>query len=443
MKTIFIAGCFDGLHEGHLHLLREAKKYAPTLIIALNTDEDVARRKGDERPKNKFAERKDALLKTGLVSALYHFSGDLELLDLIEEVKPDFIATGDDYKKEQVIGHQVCEQWNGQIVAIPKLPNISSTKNMIGEVHITGGAGFIGTNLVKLLNKYGVAPIIYDSPAKWKNLLGLDYTLKTIREFEDLSSLDVGDSTCIHLGANVDTGEQMNDQLWYNNVGIAMEAQKKFKRFIYASSAAVYGAEEKDFSERIKGLRPLNAYAYSKWTLDKHFADIKAPVVGLRFFNVYGPGEAHKGKMASVIHQAKNKLVPIYQDKDVRQTFCGIKVEPCQPFWLLFQSHREGIPDGEQRRDFVHVFDVCYVIKFFLENPELMGIYNLGTGTARSFNDVVKAVDRYLPIQYRAMPIEYRDQYQYFTQADISKLRGVGYNKEFLTLEKGVYATDI
>lgn len=199
---------------------------------------------------------------------------------------------------------------------------------------------------------------------------------------------------------------------------------------LYASSAATYGDGEKGFNDNIElinSLKPLNGYGYTKhifdlWTLKQH----KKPkqFVGLKFFNVYGPNEYHKGSMASVIFHSFNQV----KQKN--------RIE-------LFKSYRDEYKDGEQKRDFIYVKDIVKVIEFFIQNKEVSGIFNVGTGLARSYNDLAKSVFNALKINeninYINIPQILVDKYQYYTQADISKLRKVGYKEVFYSLENGIY----
>jgi ADP-L-glycero-D-manno-heptose 6-epimerase len=196
-----------------------------------------------------------------------------------------------------------------------------------------------------------------------------------------------------------------------------------FKKVIYASSAAVYGAEEKDFSERIYGLRPLNAYGFTKLMLDQLLSERNDNIYGLRFFNVFGGPEQHKGKMQSIV----SKLLNAPSD--------ALTIS-------LYKSYREGIAHGEQKRDFIHVSDICAIIYHFICNDCAPGIYNAGTGIARSFNDLARAINPDALIKYTEMPMTLRRQYQYFTQADLTKLRTeAGFTHKFHTLEEGIALT--
>lgn len=318
-------------------------------------------------------------------------------------------------------------------------------------IHITGGAGFIGSNLVRYLNTKGVCPVVYDTLTgeKWKNLSGLSFVLRSPTEVRSVYPDDV----LVHLGANVNTKEPFNDTLWKNNFEFSLEIFKKFRKIIYASSAATYGAEEKDFTERIYGLKQLNAYGFSKWALDEAVFGMnprvdKKQIYGLRFFNVYGPNETHKQDMQSVVSLAVNKLKPLYKREhltieDVRPgdrypaTHSIEKID----VYSLFKSTRPDVKDGEQKRDFVYVEDVADVIGFFILHDVESGIYNLGSGKARTFVDLIRAVDSKASIDFVPMPDSLRSCYQYFTQADLTKLRSAGYTKPFTELEEGVKKT--
>lgn len=311
---------------------------------------------------------------------------------------------------------------------------------------ITGGAGFIGSNLVAYLNRLNIKPIVVDTltDSKWKNLSGLAFHLLSPSVFNSTIDSSAGsnpDDILVHLGANVDTTEPYNDQLWKNNFDFTIAVAQKFQTVIYASSGAVYGPEEKNFTEGIYGLKQLNAYAFSKWAVDESFFGISPRtrpknLYSLRFFNVYGPNETHKGDMQSVVSKAINKLKPLYKGR--------IPDFACKTYrdkYTLFRSHREGVEHGEQKRDFIYVQDIADVIYWLtLVKPE-SGIYNLGSGKARSFNDIIKIVSPNGVIEYVPMPDVLRPGYQYFTEANMDKLRKAGYTKEFTSLEEGIRLT--
>lgn len=247
-----------------------------------------------------------------------------------------------------------------------------------------------------------------------------------------LSRFTKGITHIIHMGACSSTTEENFDYLYNNNFVYTKKlwefcAEQNIS-FIYASSAATYGGGELGFDDRmgIGGLRPLNGYGYSKqlfdlWTEKQN----KRPpqYVGFKFFNVYGPNEYYKGSMASVILHGYRS---IKSDGKIK----------------LFKSYRAGYEDGGQLRDFIYVKDICRAIWFMMEHPEISGLYNLGTGQARTFCDLGNAVFSALEmppnIEYVEMPEGLRQKYQYFTEASVDKLREVGYAQPFYTLEDGV-----
>jgi len=305
---------------------------------------------------------------------------------------------------------------------------------------VTGGAGFIGSAIIWGLNQRGIHDILVvddlGEDEKWKNLRSLkfaDYLDKS--DFLELvkSGCIRGDvETIFHLGACTDTTEMDAGYLLWNNYEytkeLALYAIKKGIRFIYASSAATYGDGSQGFSddhEELERLVPINPYAYSKhlfdlWALRKGLLD---KIAGLKYFNVYGPNEYHKGEMRSMVLKAYEQI------KDVG-------------YVRLFRSHRPDFRDGEQRRDFIYVKDAVRMTLFFMDNRDVNGIFNVGTGKARTFNDLVKAVFDALGleprIEYFDMPPELRDQYQYFTQAELDKLRAAGGPIETTPLEDAV-----
>lgn len=288
------------------------------------------------------------------------------------------------------------------------------------HVCLTGGFGFIGSNLIRLLNSKGIAPYVIEHKdrlaKKWKNVTGLAFHLVDDVPYPGLPS------TVVHLGANVDTTEGMSRELWENNVDYTLRLLEKRReycgpipRFIYASSASIYGAEDKDFTERVDGLKPLNAYAFTKWQLDSVLRD--APnVYGLRFFNVWGPNEGHKGGMQSIIARAMEAKNGVFE---------------------IFKTGRPDVKDGEQARDFIHVEDVCKVIWHFIETEDSAGgLFNVGSGRATSFNEIADALK--LEKRYIDMPESVKGQYQFYTCADVTKLRAHGYEAPFLTVAEGI-----
>jgi ADP-L-glycero-D-manno-heptose 6-epimerase len=303
---------------------------------------------------------------------------------------------------------------------------------------VTGGAGFIGSALVWALNRAGYEDILVvdtlETQGKWKNLRGKQFT-DVVPPDDFLPALEgFGDDieAILHIGAVTDTSDPDADKMYARNTlytrALAVHAMAQDIRFIYASSASVYGDGAQGFSDDdalTPSLLPMNPYAFSKWLSDTEMIreGWTEEIVSLRFFNVFGPNEYHKGRMASVVWHAVNQ---------VRETG---KMQ-------LFQSHKEGYGDGEQRRDFVYVKDLCDVVLWFLEHPEANGIYNLGTGQARTFNDLASAIfsalDMPRDVTYVPTPENIRASYQYFTEADLTKLRAAGYNNPFTSLETAV-----
>lgn len=305
---------------------------------------------------------------------------------------------------------------------------------------ITGAAGFIGSAFTWALNERGrndlVLSDLFGAGEKWKNLLGCRFNrfVNRNRLFEELASEPWAKSieAVVHMGARTDTTETDTDFLFRINTEYTARlcrwALDGGIRFIYASSAAVYGDGSLGFSDDdtlTPRLRPLNPYGFSKWLFDMRVLDggLVDRVTGLRFFNVYGPNEYHKGTMASVIHRA----FPLARREG--------KVR-------LFESHRADYGHGEQRRDFVYVKDVLNVVLFLLDHPEVNGIFNLGSGRAHTFNDLARALLKTLQkeerIEYFPMPDSVRSHYQYFTEADISRLRKAGYAGTFTPFEEAV-----
>ena len=322
---------------------------------------------------------------------------------------------------------------------------------MSGYVILTGGAGFIGSNLLRGLNERGESNIIVvdnlERADKFRNLVGcefVDYLDK--RDF--LARLQAGEfngviDTVIHEGACSDTMATDGRYVMENNYRYSMAILEfcldEEVQLLYASSAAVYGGSTV-FREGFEHERPLNVYGYSKYLFDqavrRRLPDATSQIAGFRYFNVYGPNEDHKDRMASVAWHFFN------------QYRAGGRVR-------LFQGSG-GYGDGEQRRDFVSVEDVVSVTVDFLEHPERSGIFNLGTGRAQTFNEVAVATVNTLRraageaalgieemkaagvIEYVPFPDALKGKYQHFTQADISSLRGVGYGTPFLSVGEGV-----
>ncbi len=306
---------------------------------------------------------------------------------------------------------------------------------------VTGGAGFIGSAVVWRLNQMGVTNIVVvDNLAeseKWKNLVNRRYEdyvhrdafIKMVRS----GVLPWSVKAIVHMGACSSTTERNADFLMENNFhysrDLCLYALSKGIRFINASSGATYGDGRLGFSDSLETmakLAPLNMYGYSKLLFDRwaQRAGVLDKIASLRFFNVYGPNEYHKGDMKSVICKAFEQI----------KEFGCIR---------LFASDRPEYPDGGQMRDFVYVKDCVAVQAWLLEHPDVNGIFNVGSGKARTWNDLANAVFSALgkepDIRYVEMPSYLKGKYQYFTQADISRLSGCGYPiNKFHSLEDGV-----
>lgn len=303
---------------------------------------------------------------------------------------------------------------------------------------VTGAAGFIGSNLVKGLNDRGEDDIIVvddlSDGSKFLNLVDCafaDYV--DHKDFRDRinAGQDLGPITTVfHQGACTDTverdGRYMLDANYQTSKELFLWCQERNIPFVYASSAAVYGAST-DFRERGDGERPLNVYGWSKLMFDQWLRrrqDLTAPATGLRYFNVYGPREAHKDRMASVVHHFSRQVA----DTGKVRLFAG--------------SH--GYGDGEQRRDFVFVDDVVGINLWAANLHGGSGIYNVGTGQSRSFNDIAKAVIDWHgrgEIEYIPMPGDLGPAYQAFTEAELSNIREAGYAEDFIQIEDGVRRT--
>lgn len=312
---------------------------------------------------------------------------------------------------------------------------------------VTGGAGLIGSAMVWKLNEMGRTDILIvdslGSSEKWKNLAPLKYT--DYIEKDDFMELVVTDQlhecfefgengieAILHMGACSSTTELDARYLVHNNFEytkqMALLALHSDARFIYASSAATYGDGEngfKDDESALDSLRPLNMYGYSKqmfdqWALREGILD---QIVGLKFFNVFGPNEYHKGDMSSLVIKAYQQILNTGK--------IG-----------LFKSYRPEYADGEQKRDFVYVKDVVDMSLFFLENRDANGIFNIGSSGASSWNELASgifaALDKEPCIEYIEMPESLKEKYQYYTCSDISKLRSAGYDREQTPLADAV-----
>jgi ADP-L-glycero-D-manno-heptose 6-epimerase len=314
---------------------------------------------------------------------------------------------------------------------------------------VTGGAGFIGSNVAASLNEAGRADIavndVLGSDGKWRNLAGrqiADFVPPAdLLRWLDGRKLDA----VIHLGAISATTAIDGDAVMENNFRLSLRlldwCASARTPFIYASSAATYGDGEQGYSDdwsdgALKRLKPMNLYGWSKQLFDLAVAErvrrkdrLPPQWAGLKFFNVFGPNEYHKGEMMSLVAK---RFDDAKAGKPIR----------------LFKSHRAGIADGEQKRDFIYVDDAIAVVRWLLETPAVSGIFNVGTGTARSFRDLMTAMfaalGRQPAIEYIDMPASIRDSYQYFTKAETKNLRHAGYNADFTPLEDAVrrYVTD-
>lgn len=308
---------------------------------------------------------------------------------------------------------------------------------------VTGGAGFIGSNIVAALNDAGRTDVAVcdwlGEDGKWRNL-----AKRQLADFVPPAELDDWLKgrrldAVIHLGAISATTATDGDLLIETNFRLSMRlldwCTTTSTPFIYASSAATYGDGAQGFADEqslagLKRLRPMNLYGWSKHLFDMAVVaraerDEKLPPqwAGLKFFNVFGPNEYHKGPMMSVL----------------ARRFDDVKAgRPVQ----LFRSHRPGVADGDQQRDFIYVDDVVRIVMWLLATPSVSGIFNVGTGRARSFKDMMRAASAALGlepnIQYIDMPDQIRGSYQYFTQSEVDRLRGAGYSGGFTALEEAV-----
>jgi ADP-L-glycero-D-manno-heptose 6-epimerase len=308
---------------------------------------------------------------------------------------------------------------------------------------VTGGAGFIGSNIVASLNEAGHSDVVVNdilgTDGKWRNLAKrqLADAVAPADLFRWLEGRKL--DAVIHMGAISSTTATDGDLVLDTNFRLSLKlldwCTDNRTPFVYASSAATYGDGDAGFEddgspEALKKLRPMNLYGWSKHLFDQALVDrqvkrAKLPPqwAGLKFFNVFGPNEYHKGTMASVLCRVFDEAKA---GKPVR----------------LFKSHKDGIADGDQRRDFIYVDDVVATTRWLLDTPGVSGLFNVGTGTARSFRDMIEAMfaalGRAPNIEYVDMPEQIRGSYQYFTQSDVGRLRKAGYNAGFTPLEDAV-----
>jgi ADP-L-glycero-D-manno-heptose 6-epimerase len=301
---------------------------------------------------------------------------------------------------------------------------------------ITGGCGFIGSNLVKALNASGREDLIvvdemsdgnkFSNIAEYKieDYLDIDEFRKLVKNKKKLKNIEI----IFHQGACSNTREQDGRYMMDNNYEYSKEVLqyclKSNTPLVYASSAAVYGRND-DFIEDAACESPINVYAYSKLLFDQYVRrvakNVSSQIVGLRYFNVYGPGEAHKASMASVAYQLNNQMLK----NSVVKLFVG----------------SGGYSAGEQKRDFIHIDDVAAINLWFMERPEQSGIFNVGTGVSRSFNDVATSIVNWHQkgkLEYVDFPEGLENNYQSFTQANLDRLRGAGCDHAFKTLEDGM-----
>lgn len=308
---------------------------------------------------------------------------------------------------------------------------------------VTGGAGFIGSNVVASLNEAGHTDIVVNdrlgSDGKWRNLQKRQ--LADLVDPADLMRWLEGRKldAVVHMGAISETTASDGDLVIETNFRLSLRlldwCTATRTPFIYASSAATYGDGAAGFSDdnalpALRRLAPMNLYGWSKHLFDLALVDrarrkqaLPPQWAGLKFFNVFGPNEYHKGEMMSLVAKRFD---------DAR---AGRPIR-------LFKSHRAGVADGDQRRDFIHVDDVVAVVRWLIETPAVSGLFNVGTGEARSFRDLMlalfAALKRPANLEFVDMPASIRDSYQYFTQAEVGSLRRAGYNAGFTPLEEAV-----
>ena len=330
-----------------------------------------------------------------------------------------------------------------RVVSGASLGSLSGADYTGRMIIVTGGAGFIGSCLHAALRRRGLRTVVVDrlrDGVKWRNLAShAPDRIITPDELEGFLASEPDVEAVFHMGAISATTARDGDLVWSSNVALSQTLWRwcgaRGVRMIYASSAATYGAADRpemfrDGLEGIDGLRPLNLYGWSKQAFDlwvKREIEAGAPVppqwAGLKFFNVYGPNEYHKGSMISVV---KVKYDEVVQDRAAK----------------LFRSDVPGLADGQQQRDFIWVGDVVNVMLWLFDHPQVSGLFNCGTGVARSYLDLAHAVcdaaKRARDVEFVDMPEKLRGQYQSFTCADMSRLRAAGYDAPFTSLEDGI-----
>jgi len=304
---------------------------------------------------------------------------------------------------------------------------------------VTGGAGFIGSAIVWKLNLLGESNIIIvdelGKDEKWKNLVGINYydfinKDEFINHLNEFSGKEI--KAIIHMGANSSTTEKDSDHLMKNNYEytkrLAQFSVSNDIRFIYASSAATYGDGTLGFDDDeniVQSLRPLNMYGYSKNLFDIYAIkeNLMNKIVGIKYFNVYGPNEYHKGDMRSVVHKAYEQILATGKVK-------------------LFKSLHPDYKDGEQKRDFIYVKDAVDMTLCFLDRKNVNGLFNVGSGKARTWNDLVTAIfhamNKPVNIEYIDLPVHLAEKYQYFTEARLDKIKKTGYVNSISSMENSV-----